>query len=95
MESIYVLEGGVVKVKSSEEEHLSSFRGRSSAARWSDRRGLWYRDERLALSRARLKTGQWGVEGCGPDLPSGPFKALSIISVLSKEPPLRPWNEIE
>lgn len=38
MESFYVLEGGVMKVKSSEEEHLSSFRGRSSAARWSDRR---------------------------------------------------------
>lgn len=33
-------------------------------------------------SRARLKPGQWGVEGCGPDLPSA-FKALSIISVLS------------
>lgn len=49
----------------------------------------------LALSRARLKTGQWGVEGCGPDLPSGPFKALSVISVLSKELPLRPWNEIK
>lgn len=49
----------------------------------------------LALSRARLKPGQWGVEeGCGPDLPSA-FKALSIISVLSKKPPLRPLNEME
>lgn len=57
--------------------------------------GLWIGMKALALSRARLKTGQWGVEGCGPDLPSGPFKALSIISVLSKEPPLKPLNEIE
>lgn len=46
--AFYVLEGGVMKVKSSKEEHLSSFRGRSSAARWSDRRGLWYRDERAS-----------------------------------------------
>lgn len=48
----------------------------------------------LALSRARLKSGQWGVEGCGSDLPSA-IKALSFISVLSKKPPLRPLNEIE
>lgn len=35
--------------------------------------------KQLLVSRARQKIGQWGVEGCGPDLPCGHFKALSTL----------------
>lgn len=48
MESFYDLEGDAVKVKGSEEEHLSSFPGGAVWLGGVSEGGLWSRDERAS-----------------------------------------------